>query len=142
MLHRYDMDKRAIRGFVTETLGCTCPETVFDNIKFDANTSLQQCQSLVSRIEVGGRLLIYLLVTDSLDIVERDLPVIIRNGKQERDRCDFNRFRAVVCTSKISAVVHLANDAFTRHTQEDSKVHLHVVSRDDVKAILGPTARA
>ncbi len=135
------MNKSAIRDFVKGTLGCTCPDKVFNEIRYEANVSLLQCQSAVSRIELGDRLLIYLLVTDSPDIVAHDLPGIIRNGEEERHRRGLNRFRAVVCTSNIDAVVNLANDVFTRHTERGDKVHLHVVTRENVKAIVEPTAR-
>jgi hypothetical protein len=134
------MNKSAIKGFVKGTLGCTCPDKVFRDIRFQANTTLVRCQSPVSRIELGDRLLIYLLVTDSPAIVDRDLPLIIRDGKQERDERGLNRFRVVVCTGNVGAVLHLANEVFARQTEKDERIHLHVVSRADVKTIFEPTA--
>jgi hypothetical protein len=135
------MNNAAIKGFIKGTLGCTCPDKVFKEIRHETNAILPQCRSPVSRIELGDRLLLYLLITDSPDIVERDLPVIIRNGRQERDRRGFNRFRAVVCVSNAGDIAHLAEDVFARYSEKDEKVHLHVLTREDVKAIFEPTSR-
>ncbi len=135
------LNKPAIKSFVKGTLGCSCPDRVFNEIKYEVSAILPHCQNPILRIELGDRLLIYLLVTDSPDVVECDLPVIIGSGKEERDRRGFNRFRAVVCTSNVGAVVHLAGDVFARHAQQDDMVHLHVVTREDAQAMLEPTFR-
>ncbi len=130
------MNKSAIKAFVKRTLGCTCPDKVFDEIRHEADASLAQCESPVSRIAVGDRLLIYLMCTDSLETVARELPVMIRDGQAERDSCGFNRFRAVVCTGNIGAVANSADAVFARNTAKDDRVHLHVVTREQVRDIV------
>lgn len=135
------MNEQAIRSFVKGILGCTCPDEVFKDITCEVNATVLQCQDPVSRIELGDRLLIYLLITDKPEILERDLPVIIQIGKQERDRCGFNRFRTVVCANNIGAITHLADDVFARDTEKDEKVHLHVVAWEHMKDIFKVTTR-
>ena len=59
------MSDPQIKRFVQETLGCSCPEEVFDKIECDTDAS----RIWWRRINVGNRLLIYILdATDVSDL--------------------------------------------------------------------------
>ena len=59
------MSDPQIKRFVQETLGCSCPEEVFDKIECKTNVS----STWWKRIDVGNRLLIYILdATDVSDL--------------------------------------------------------------------------
>jgi len=125
-----ERDKQ-IRRFVQESLGCTCPEKVFDEIEYQSNRAPSADSPFTRRICVGGRLLIYILETDDSSCVRSRLEEMVSVGKAERDTRQLNRFRAVVATDDPS-VGAAAEQAFQDVPIKDEKVHLHVVSRDDV----------
>ncbi len=134
------MNRPGVIDFVKGALGCTCPDEVFNHVTSRTNESVRYCQSGISKIEVGERLLIHLLLTDDPAVVERDLPLILRGGMEERDRRGFNRFRAVVCTGNREAIASAINKVCENRVDEDERVHLHVVSRESARAVYEPPA--
>ncbi|WP_457571805.1 hypothetical protein [Desulfovulcanus sp.] len=117
----------SIKRFAREVLGCGCPEEVFKDIEYDQKVSKLNDTCHVDRILIGRRLLIYLLRLDEYPELKEILPELIKEGKKERDRNSYNRFRLVVVTddpelSRFSAKI------FETISWLDEKIHLHVVS--------------
>ena len=119
-----------IIAFVKQTLGCNCPEEVFSIIDclpdiFVGGTALDL------KINVGNRLLVYVVTVDDPDSLRLILPVLVAAGKKERDGAGFNRFRLVLGADDTSTIKNEAEMIFNG-LNEDEKVHLHTVSRKSI----------
>ena len=124
------LDNNKITEFVRNTLGCTCPDEVFKRIEVhDA-----RCEDTLyeQKIIIGGKLLLFLAKVDSPDLLHEQLPLLLSEGKAERDRRGLNRFRAVLTTGDVPAVSEVATGIFNDFPGWDGRIHLHVV---DSKAI-------
>jgi hypothetical protein len=125
----------AVVRFVRGTLGCTCPDEVFDEIELETRSapglSLEAlgADAVEQVLHVGGRLLIALCPT--LD--ERRLQALLRAGVALRDARGYNRFRVAIAGSGPAPerVAELLGGL-------DDRVHVHVV---DWPAALTPRAR-
>ena len=63
------IDKEAVKRFVRETLGCTCPQEVFQHIDYKSDVSLGDNILLDYEINVGHRLLIFVTEMNEPDLV-------------------------------------------------------------------------
>jgi hypothetical protein len=125
-------DREAVKTFVQKTLGCGCPEEVFEYINCQFNIKLNGIV-LSSKINIGNRLLIYITEVNNQSSVKNILPSLVSNGKNERDTLKFNRFRLVLVTDtdKLNEIKGNAEMIFDSITK-DEKVHLHVVDKKKV----------
>jgi hypothetical protein len=124
------MNSREIKNFVQQTLGCECPEEIFRHIECQLSIPADDIRPAV-RINIGNRLLIYVVEIDSEKRVERILPRLINTGKKERDDLGFNRFRLVLACGNIDEIKRTAEELFG-NIDRDEKIHLHVVQKADV----------
>jgi hypothetical protein len=115
-----------IIAFVKQSLGCNCPEEVFSHIECWSDIP---CSGIVldTRINVGNRLLIYIVTVNEPDSLWRMLPVLVTAGKKERDGAGFNRFRLVLASDNINAIEKEAEKIFNS-LNEDEKIYLHTLS--------------
>jgi hypothetical protein len=115
-----------IIAFVKQSLGCNCPEEVFSYIECSSDIP---CSGIVldMRINVGNRLLIYIVTVNDPDSLRRMLPVLVTAGKKERDGAGFNRFRLVLAADDISKITKEAEKIFNS-LNEDEKIYLHTLS--------------
>jgi hypothetical protein len=120
--------RELIRQFVRETLGCTCPDEVFDEIDCVRETGGQQ----VLRIAVGGRLLIHIIRGAGAADLPGKVQAALEQGVAERDAGGFNRFRLVLATSRPEEVSVVAQQAFSGSSSKDEKTHLHVLDTDQL----------
>ena len=118
------IDNAAIRHFVRESLGCTCPDKVFDHIRVTGQPDLFVAATTL--YEIGGRLCVAVSVPVDRHDIERNLGQMIQTGKDYRDRHGFNRFRLVVVTDDDSAKQELPV-LFDAVPGNDDRTHLHVV---------------
>jgi hypothetical protein len=114
-----------IIAFVKRTLGCNCPEEVFSTLNCQSNIP---CNGIVLdlKINVGNRLLIYVVTINDPDSLVRILPALVTAGKKERDGAGFNRFRLVLAADDISKIKNEAELIFNS-LNEDEKVYLHTL---------------
>ena len=118
-----------IKRFVQETLGCSCPEAVFNKIDFR-----KECDDISgSKVIVGDRLLIYIITMDGKSGIQEVINQAVEQGVEERDRKGLNRFRLVLVTSCPDELRSPAEKAFIDSGHADEKTHLHVVSKSDVE---------
>lgn len=123
-------DRESIKIFAQETLGCGCPEEVFQHI--DSQSNVQLNGILLSRkIKIGNRLLIYIVEMADADSVKQNLAFLVAGGRKERDSIGFNRFRLVVTADDIGEVKKVAEAVFAV-INRDEKVHLHVIPRKNI----------
>ena len=116
-----------IKEFVQCSLGCTCPEEVFDDIEQNFDVKLNNDIMLDEKLKIGERLLIYIINIDSTDKLISDFPTRVHMGKNERDGLSFNRFRLVIRTENNDEIKPLAENLFSAMNLKDEKVHLHVI---------------
>ena len=124
-------DKESIKTFVQQTLGCGCPEEVFRFIDCQFNIKLNDETILRNKINIGNRLLIYVLEVNNAGPLRNILPFLVKSGKAERDNLKFNRFRLVLATDRAEEIKKTAESIFSV-ISEDEKVHLHIIDKDMV----------
>ena len=117
-----------IKRFVQETLGCSCPEEVFNKIDYQ-----KECDGIPgSKVIVGNRLLIYIITLDGKSDIQGVINPALERGVVERDNKGFNRFRLVLVDARPDEIRSLADHAFDSSGCADKKTHLHVVNENDV----------
>lgn len=123
----------ALKSFIRHTLGCGCPEEVFENITFQKEAFAHTSATLIN---VGGRLLVYLwLLTDRPDISE-GLEDIYKAVKTKRDTGGFNRLRLVLLTEKSKVPTDVLQNRFLELVGKDDKAHLHILHYETVPSFL------
>jgi len=118
-----------IKRFVQETLGCSCPEEVFNKIDYQKEIDCFPGR----KINVGDRLLIYIITTDRESNIQDVVNSALEQGVEERDSRGFNRFRLVLVASRPDELRSLAEYAFDSSGFTDEKTHLHVVSESNIE---------
>jgi hypothetical protein len=120
-----------IKSFARQTLGCACPEEVFKRIDCQSNIKLNDNILLSSKINVGNKLLIYVVEINDQDSMKHTLSFLLNIGKKERDSSGFNRFRLVLATDKLDEIKEVADVTF-KTIDKDDRIHLHVISKKDI----------
>ena len=122
--------KENIKSFVRDTLGCNCPEAVFRQIECAENIQIQENLRIAHKIDVGGRLLIYVYkVERSEDIVE-DMTKLVLHGQRAKKTDGYNRFRLVLVSDDKEGVAGIATEAFNK-LEKDENIHLHIVHKGE-----------
>jgi hypothetical protein len=119
-----------IKIFVQETLGCGCPEEVFESIDCRNGVSLEGRVALDACLTIGNRLLIYVVSTGMQGKILEFFPFLVRAGKKERDARGLNRFRLVIVCDDEQERKAL-HESFAKIEGKDDKIHLHLISRKD-----------
>ncbi len=118
-----------IKRFVQETLGCSCPEEVFNKIDYQ-----KESDGISGRkVNVGDRLLIYIITMDEKSNIQGVINSALERGVVERDNKGFNRFRLVLVASHPDVLRSSAELTFESSGFADEKTHLHVVNESDVE---------
>ncbi len=120
-----------IKRFVQNTLGCSCPEVVFQSIDIQRNVRLNSFIVLDSAIIIGNRLLVHIAEAGTAGCIAEHLPILVNAGKKERDEKGLNRFRLVLVADEPDEVRQAAGRQFEELRGNDEKVHVHVISRKD-----------
>lgn len=122
--------RQAIKTLVQESLGCGCPEEVFGSIEIDDDAGNDGIQ----RIRIGGRLLLHILDAARTVNLSAAVARALQQGRSERDRLQFNRFRLIVIATEPDAVRPTAESAFAQDPHRDARTHLHVLDRRVVRS--------
>ena len=118
-----------IKSFVKETLGCRCPESVFEQIDYDEQAAIPGLDTPLQRLLIGNRLLIYRLEIEDAAALRMVLPLLVESGQAERDRNGYNRLSVVIATDHPESLHHEAQRLFSSLEGVDEKVQLHVLAR-------------
>ena len=70
-----------LKSFVQDTLGCGCPEEVFNKIEYEK----RQDKPWEMRINIGDRLLVYVIGADSENDLARKIATAMESGVTERN---------------------------------------------------------
>lgn len=117
----------AVRRFVRGTLGCSCPDEVFETI--DVVKSPPWFEGLPGDylLAIGNRLLVLVISTRRWEDVLQDLEELFLRGRELRDTEGFNRFRLVVATPDVEAARPVLMAQFDSLSHLDKRLHLHVI---------------
>ncbi len=127
-----EIDRAVIEKFVREELGCTCPDEVFASISLEKNPAAFSDLLKGYLLEIGGKLLVYLVETDDLALVVTNLEQVFKRGREKRDAGGFNRFRLVVSTSDLQLARQMLLQQYDALYELDEKLHLHVITPEQV----------
>lgn len=119
-----------IKEFVRNTLGCNCPEEVFQKIDCKSAVIIDENIVLDYEINIGNRLLIFAAGLNEVDSLEVFITKLVQAGMKKRDDNKFNRFRLVLLTAKVDDIMESAQRIFNSLITDD-KVHLHVINKDN-----------
>lgn len=125
-----------LERFVRETLGCTCPDEVFERVEIGEGSPLPD-GGRIQRIAIGGRLLIYLVDGVAVVAVDRDIRGWTLSGRIDRDGAGMNRFRLVIGLNGLSGPdADRIKDAFAAACDDgDDRMHLHLVASDAIRTL-------
>ena len=122
-----------MQNFIRSTLGCGCPEEVLEWIECSRSEPVPEHSLMLTRIDVGGRLLVYVIEGDEApEMAVEALPALMAAGLAERKRAGFNRLRLVVASEAPDAIRPLAERVFSESAPRDDHIHLHVVETGDL----------
>lgn len=122
-----------LRTFIQATLGCGCPDDVLEWIQCTHSELSQEDDTRITRIDVGGRLLVYVLAASGpVQRVEQALPAVVSAAIVDRSTSCFNRLRVVVAVEDPEEVRARLERSFEGSAPADDKIHLHVVRPTDL----------
>ena len=121
-----------IKAFARDVLGCDCPEQVFSRIICEDNVRTDSGLTISHRINIGGRLLIYVSAPDQTSELSSELVKLVDSGEKERNDKGFNRFRLVLVSENPDLIKDDAQKLFEQ-LGKDEKIHLHIISKNDFK---------
>ena len=124
-------NKNDIKKFVINELGCNCPSEVFNIIERQKDIQLDQNINLNYRINIGNRLLIYIMEINDKEFLRQNLLKIVAHGIDERNKNNFNRFRLVIISNDIDEMNKSGQRLLNTILKMDQKVHLHIVRKED-----------
>jgi hypothetical protein len=130
-------DRAGIKHFVRSTLGCGCPDEVFQDLVIERQPAVAGRPAIVQLL-VGSRLLIHVVAPPESAAVNGWIEQLVSNGRAARDRHGYNRFRLVVAARLPTASERQLLDGFARAIVGDEKAHLHFVGSDQLPAGLEP----
>ncbi len=123
-----------VKAFIQKTLGCDCDESVFQHIENERNVDAGGIK-LRNHINVGGRLLVYIVDAEGPSFVRSHMADLLEAGRKERDDRNFNRFRLVLVAATDSGVQLEVNRTLKLSKAVDEKVHVHILEKSDVGAL-------
>jgi hypothetical protein len=122
-------DRASIEHFVRSTLGCGCPDEVFQHLVVSRLPPIAGRPPIV-RLQVGSRLLIHVVAPPEGAAANGWIEQLAANGRAERDRHGYNRFRLVIASTTPPASIREIQERFARAIGGDEKAHLHFVGSD------------
>lgn len=119
-----------IKAFTRNILGCDCPEKVFNKIVCEDNVKINSELTISHKINIGDKLLIYILTLNQTNKLGSELPKLIDAGEKERNDRGFNRFRLVLVSENPDIIKDDVQKLFEK-LGKDEKIHLHIINRND-----------
>lgn len=127
-------DRASLERFVRGTLGCKCPDEVFDSIVIEHADAPVRVQ--YTRLVVGDRLLIYVLQGPGKGVAPSGVAGLAGRGLAEREERGFNRFRLVVEWDGPARAPGELVASFASVAGRDDRAHLHVIPAGHLPGML------
>lgn len=125
------IDRQSIEHFVRTTLGCKCPDEVFESIAIE-HASTHDAALPYTRLVVGDRLLIYIHETQPAEASPATVSKLAQQGLSERDANRYNRYRLVIVSAHPTQLLDDARTSFASVVGNDQRAHLHVLATDQL----------
>jgi len=126
-------DRASIEHFVRGTLGCGCPDEVFQHLVISQLPPIAGRPPIV-QLQVGSRLLIHVVAPPDGATASDWIEQLAANGRTTRDRHGYNRFRLVIASPAAVISARELQERFARAIVGDEKAHLHFVSSEQLPA--------
>ena len=123
----------SIERFVRGTLGCGCPDEVFEHLVVSRLPPIAGRPPIV-QLQVGSRLLIHVVAPPKGAAASGWIEQLAANGRAARDRHGYNRFRLVIASPAPLTAAREIEERFARAIVGDQKAHLHFVGSDQLPA--------
>jgi len=117
-----------IKAFVKDTLGCGCPDKVFEKIDTSELLTAEYEKEIV-RIVIGDTLLIYIICPVNSADFSDSVEAIALAGKNDRDKNHYNRFRLVVSGLESDDLQAKVFGRFKTLFDIDDKMHIHFLGQ-------------
>lgn len=127
-------DSEKLKVFVKNTLGCTCPDEVFEKIQV-GKCLVDGVKKEITRIVIGDTLLIYIISRQSGIKIVNTVDLIAMAGKTDRDTNHYNRYRMVVAKLEDIEQQVRASEHFSKTYSADEKMHIHFVDQELVDTL-------
>ena len=124
-------DRPSIEHFVRGTLGCRCPDEVFQSIAIDYERAPKAAMPH-TRVVIGERLLIYIYEEQPARATAAAVSKLARQGRAERDAKHYNRFRLVLASDYPTELLTAARTSFESVAGTDNRAHLHILATDQL----------
>ncbi len=121
-------DKKIIKNFLQQVLGCQCPEKVFHNIQWGNKNQILE-------ITVSNQLLINIFLEPLKELNKKHIIDVLKVGQKKRDYKNFNRFRLVIPSHQVAEMQKQYNQIIKKIFPQDNKIHLHIVENKQLKNI-------
>jgi hypothetical protein len=128
--------KNKIKEFARNTLGCNCPEEVFDYIDCQSHVEIDQNSKADYVINIGNRLLIFAACIDRKNSLRTVISELTQAGIKKRNKEKFNRFRLILLTSET--IDSKQAQQIFESLLIDEKTHLHIIDKNDFPLSLNP----
>lgn len=125
----------ALEALVRDTLGCGCPDEVFQRIAHTCGAAAAADWPPTRRFDIGGRLLLYLVDRAPHPLDEAALVALMQRGAADRDAGGFNRVRVVVGCEASPADLARWQDRLGGLFPGDEKLHLHLLPSAAIPAL-------
>ena len=126
-------ERDPIERFVRGTLGCGCPDEVFEHLVISQVPAIAGRPPIV-QLQVGSRLLIHVVSPPDGAAANGWIEQLAANGRAARDRHGYNRFRLVIASPAPPTAARAIQDRFARAIIGDEKAHLHFVDSEQLPA--------
>lgn len=132
-----DAGRASLEHFVRGTLGCGCPDEVFEQVVVSRLPAVAGRPPLVQLL-VGSRLLIHVVAPPEGAAAGDWIEQLAADGRAARDSHGYNRFRLVVASAgPPPQSAGGIQQRFARAVGGDGKAHLHFVDETQLPIELG-----
>jgi hypothetical protein len=129
-----DWNNSALKTFIKNTLGCGCPDSVFEKIEVKKHQTSEYPNEF-TRIVVGDTLLIYIIRPADNSSKNDSIEAIALNGKDDRDSNHYNRFRLVLASNDRPAMSETLEKQFIKSSGTDDKMHIHFIPKEQIEGL-------
>jgi len=128
-------DRQSIEHFVRGTLGCKCPDEVFESIRI-LRAPTPTAAAPHTRLVIGERLLIDVVEAPGVKAAGTTVSRFTQQGLAERDAKQYNRYRLVIAADYPTELLSAAKTSFASVAGDDNHAHLHVLATDQLPDVL------
>jgi len=121
-------NKKIIKNFVQQELGCKCPEKVFDDIQWEEKEKILE-------IDISNQLLVNIFLNPLDKLNKKHIIDVLKVGQKKRDYKNFNRFRLVLPAEEVKENQKKYTSILHRLFPNDDNIHLHIIKTKQLKKI-------